>query len=47
MKQALRRITIKPNGTKVYMMEQEEYEVYEGYDEVQQHQPEEVHYGEQ
>ena len=47
MKQALRRITIKPNGTEVYMMEQEEYKVYEGYDEVQQHQPEEVHYGEQ
>ena len=33
MKQALRRLTIKPSGTKVYMMDQEEYVVYEGYEE--------------
>ncbi len=47
-KHALRRITIKPSGTKVYMMDQEEYEVYEGYeynegcDEAQQHQPDDA-----
>ncbi len=47
MKQALRRITIKPSGAEVYMMDQEEYEVYEGYDEAYQHQPDDVLYGEQ
>ena len=47
MKQALRRITIKPSGTEVYMMDQEKLEAYKGYDEAQQYQPEDVLYGQQ
>ena len=50
MKQALRRIPVKPTDSEVYVeVYQEEYAVYEGYEgygEAQQH-ADEVLYGEQ